>query len=185
MFELPPISEFIRVFWLYIIKPFWWLWAICLGIILIKLGFTYLLKWIEERKRIRWLKEHKTLEEFKTLDPREFEKIVAVIFKNLGYKAQLKGGPKDRGIDIGIIKDKKRYFVQCKKMDVVSPKFIREFYGSIVDNLREGEKGFLVTTGEFTEEGREFAKDKPIELVDGSKLEKVANQKILDCLLLG
>lgn len=172
MFELLSISEFIQGFWLYAIKPLWWIWTIVIGVALIKLGFEYLSRWIEGRRRLKWLKEHKTLEEFKTLDPREFEKIVAVIFKNLGYKAQLKGGPKDRGIDIEITKDKKRDFVQCKKMDVVPPKFIREFYGSIVDNLRGGEKGFLVTTGDFTQEGREFAKDKPIELVNGLKLEK-------------
>lgn len=174
MFKIPPISEIIEVFWFSIIKPLWWFWVICLGIVLIELGFKYFLKWLQERKRIRWLKAHKTLEELKTLDPREFERIVTVIYKNLGYKTKLKGGPKDRGIDIEITKDGKRHFIQCKKMDIVPPKFVREFYGSIVNHLQEGEKGFLVTTGDFTEEGREFVKDKPIKLIAGLELEKLA-----------
>ncbi len=60
-------------------------------------------------------------------------------------------------------------------MDVVKPNYVREFYGSIVDQLKEGEKGFLVTTGEFTQDGKEFAKTrkKPIELVNGFRLEKI------------
>jgi len=83
------------------------------------------------------------------------------------------GGPGDKGIDVIAEKEGKRSYIQCKKMEKVSPHAIRDFYGAIVDNLREGEKGFFVTIGEFTEEGKDFAKGKPIELIDGLKLEKL------------
>jgi hypothetical protein len=51
-----------------------------------------------------------------------------------------------------------------------------------VEVKRENEKGFFLlspvilifVTGDFTAEGKECVKDKPIELVDGLKLEKLA-----------
>jgi len=104
---------------------------------------------------------------------KEFEKITAAIFEKLGYKTKVVGGPGDKGIDVIAEKEGKRSYIQCKKMEKVSPHAIRDFYGAIVDNLREGEKGFFVTIGEFTEEGKDFAKGKPIELIDGLKLEKL------------
>jgi len=167
------LLELIKIVW-WIIRTFWWVWVIALGIILIELGFNYLSKWLDERRWKKWLEERKTLMEWKKMDPRDFERIVAIIFKNLGYRTKLRGGPKDRGIDIEAIKDGKRNFIQCKKMDTVSPNLIREFYGSIVDCLREGEKGIFIITGEFTQEGRELVKDKPIELINGLELEKLA-----------
>jgi len=83
----------------------------------------------------------------------------------------------DRGIDIIAEKDGKKTFVQCKRMEKVIPDDVRAFWGSITDLIkkREGEGGIFVTTGSFTEESKEFVKDKPIELVDGLKLEKLAN----------
>ena len=45
---------------------------------------------------------------------------------------------------------------------------VRELYGTIVD---EGaNRGILVTTSHFGPDAREFAKDKPISLVDGANL---------------
>lgn len=165
-----------------IIKSLWFLWVIALGIAAVPVLFNILVRKlvrkIEEIRLKRWLEKHKKLEDWKKLDGREFEKVVAVIYEKLGYKTKITGGPKDRGIDIIANREGKRTFIQCKQMEVVQPKYIREFYGSIVDHLKEGENGLLITTGVFTEEGYDydFVKDKRIELIDGLKLEKLANQ---------
>lgn len=153
-----------------ILKSFWLVWLVVALICGIEIFFNWLRRWLDKK----WFEKHKTLEDWKKLDGRKFEKIVALIYKNLGYKTKIIGGAGDRGIDIVIKKDNKNWLIQCKQMEVVSPKYVREFYGSVVDHLREGERGLLVTTGDFTAEGKEFAKDKPIELIDGLKLEKLA-----------
>jgi restriction system protein len=157
-----------------IIKIFLWIFAISLSIEIFKIGVDYLVDWFEQRRIKKWLEKHKTLEEWKKLEGREFEKIVAAIFRNLGYKVKITGGPRDWGIDLIAIKEGKRYFIQCKNIEKVLPSQIREFYGSIVDRLKQEEKGFFVTTGKFTEECKDFAYDKPIGLIDGIKLEKLA-----------
>ncbi len=40
--ELPSISDWIKVFWMYVIKPLWWLWLLALGIGLLPIGLNYL-----------------------------------------------------------------------------------------------------------------------------------------------
>lgn len=167
--------ELINVFW-QIFKSTWQIWIFILSFVLLMLLIDYFFKWLEEWKNKRWLEKHRKLEDWRKLDGREFEKVVATIYRNLGYKTKITGGPKDYGIDIIAIKDRKRNFIQCKQMETVSPKYVREFYGSIVDRFREGEKGILVTTGDFTEQSREEAKDRRIELIGGLRLEKLANQ---------
>lgn len=168
--------EIIKGIWIYVIKPFWWFWVLIFGVlIVISIAESYISKWLDKR----WLKKHKRLIEWKTINHKKFERIVAIIFEGLGYKTKVVGGPGDEGIDIKAHKDGKRFFIQCKRKDQVSPKEVREFAGSIQDLKKEkGEKGFLVTTGGFTEKGKAFAKDNPIEieLINGFGLEKLAKE---------
>ncbi len=165
-------------FFLGILKVMWALWPVWvfgLFLILYLNLVKYFLIWFEKWLNKRWLEKHKSLLEWRKLDHKKFEQITAIIFEKLGYKTEVIGGAGDWGIDIITKKEGERHFIQCKQMDVVKPNYVREFYGSIVDQLKEGEKGFLVTTGEFTQDGKEFAKTrkKPIELVNGFRLEKI------------
>ena len=162
-------------FWV-ILKSLWFVWLLAFIVAIVPILVNILIRKIKEARLRRWLEKHKKLEDWKKLDGREFEKIVALIYKDLGYKTKIIGGAGDRGIDIIIRKDGKKWFIQCKQMEVVLPKYVREFYGSVVSRLGEGEKGFLVTTGDFTAEGKEFVKDKPIELIDGLNLEELAKK---------
>ena len=176
-------SRVIESTWLFI-KSSWQLWATILGIGLILVFFEkffdWLGKWLDERRVKKWLEEHKTLEEWKKVDDKEFERITAAIFEKLGYKTKVVGGPGDRGVDVIAEKEGKINYIQCKKMEKVSPHAIRDFYGAIVDKLKEVEKGFFVTIGGFTEEGKDFAEGKPIELIDGLKLEKLFKDSRLE-----
>ena len=166
-------TELIRIFWITFIKPFWWLWLFALGVGLLPRVFNYLAEWREKKRLKKWLEEHKTLEEWKKVDGRKFEEIVAIIFEKLGYKTKIRV---DRGIDIIVERDGKKTFIQCKRMDKVIPDDVRAFWGSIQKQIErgKGEGGVFVTTGSFTEGSKEFVKDKPIELIDGLKLEELA-----------
>jgi len=156
-----------------IIEIFLGIFAISLGIRLIysgiDKGFDYLSKWLEKRRTKKWLEKHKTLEEWKKVGDKEFERITAAIFEKLGYKTKVVGGPGDRGIDVISYKGSKKIAIQCKKQDIVPPKDILALKGAINEN----EQGILATTGHFTKEGEEIDKEKSIELIDGLELEKL------------
>jgi len=47
--ELPPISEWIKDFWLYVIKPLWWFWLLALALGLLPVGLDYFFKWLERK----------------------------------------------------------------------------------------------------------------------------------------
>jgi restriction system protein len=172
------MPEFLLVFW-QILKSTWQIWIFYLGIGLFLILVKYFLIWLKKWLDKRWLKKHKSLLEWKKLDYKKFERITAIIFEKLEYKTKVIGGAGDWGIDIIARRDEKKIFIQCKNMEKVSPNLIREFYGSVVDDLGEEAKGFFVTTGEFTQDGKEFAKTrkKPIELIDGLELEKIFKNK--------
>lgn len=169
-------TELIRTLWITFIKPFWWFWVIIIGtLVVIPIAKSYISKWLDKR----WLKKHKRLIEWKMMNHKKFERIIAIIFEGLGYKTKVVGGPGDKGIDVIAYKDGKRFFIQCKRKDKVLPEEIREFHGSIQDlNKEKGEKGFFVTTGEFTKDGKSFVKDSriEIELINGFGLEKLAKE---------
>jgi len=61
-------------------------------------------------------------------------------------------------------------------MGKVIPDNVRAFWGSIETQIKKGEaeKGFFVTTGNFSEGIEEWVRGKPIELINGLKLEKLA-----------
>ena len=160
-----------------IFKSTYKLWLIVSGVVLFQILVEKLFAWLENWIDKRWLKKHKRLVEWITMDDKKFERIVAIIFEGLGYKTKVVGGPGDMGIDVIAYKDGKRFFIQCKRKDRIPPREVREFAGSIRNlNKEKGERGFFVTTGEFTEEGKFFAKNNPIEieLINGLELEKLA-----------
>ena len=71
----------------------------------------------------------------------------------------------DGGVDVHLRKNGKEYLVQCKhwKTRRVGVAVIRELYGVMVSSGVAG--GYVVTSGEFTEEAESFSEGKPIKLV--------------------
>jgi len=115
--------------------------------------------WRSDRDLLMWLRGMK---------PSEFESYIADLFSRLGYKAQAVGRSHDGGIDVIARKDGITNYIQCKKFitSKVTVGAVRDFYGSLADRLANGQ-GYFITTNKFTLEARNFAKDKPIELIDG------------------
>lgn len=124
-------------------------------------------KWRTEQELLQWLKDMK---------PYEFEKYTAELFRRLGYFAEVTQALRDGGVDVVLEKDGRKSYIQCKKYytsKVTEPQ-VREFYGALADKLADGQ-GFIVTTNIFTLDAQNFAKYKPIELVDGPRLVKYIN----------
>ena len=98
------------------------------------------------------------------LDGHQFEKEVAIIFKNEGFDTKVSKVGADGGVDIVLSKDNKRYAVQCKAhTSKVSESVARDLYGVL--HAKKFDGGYLVTLNGVSSKTKEFCKrnkDKPI-----------------------
>ncbi len=114
-----------------------------------------------------------TLDQLKALSPQQFEKYVELLFQKRGYYTILTPHLADHGVDIYVSKEGTNAIVQCKKYErYVSEPAIRDFYGTIMHE--NANKGFFVTTGYFSYPAQAWAKGKPIELINGPHLLRIA-----------
>lgn len=117
------------------------------------------------------------------IDPRQFEEVVAELFRNAGYEVELTPRSKDGGKDIIAIQKnvilgiETKLFVECKRYaedNVVGVELVRGVYGVL--NERDGpNKSVIVTTSRFTSGAKEFATEKTaskydLKLVDFDEL---------------
>ena len=148
------------------------------GILIVSVVVMVLVNKFSSNRINKWFSSGRQLRELKAMEPSEFEKYIAELYKRLGYKTETVGGVNDGGIDvIAIGKDSIKHYIQCKRYTtskVGSPE-VREFMGALAKNYSEG-KGIFITTNIFTSEAERFAEDTPIELIDGQKLIRLINQ---------
>lgn len=123
-----------------------------------------------ERERLARIK---TLGDIHTLSPTEFEAFVGKLLAANGYyDVEQVGRTGDHGADL-IARDAQEnlVIVQCKKYSTgknVGEPALQKFAGSIMHY--KAQRGIFVTTSKFTQQAKEFAKDKPILLADGDLL---------------
>ena len=111
------------------------------------------------------------------MDWQDFEHLIREVFeyefKTSGGEVNVTQASRDRGVDaIAFDPDPIRggkIVIQAKRYtNIVGVEAVRDLYGTV---LNEGAtKGILVTTSNFGNEAYNFAKDKPISLVNGSNL---------------
>lgn len=103
----------------------------------------------------------------------EFEKVCQNLLIKMGLEVEMTKASGDGGIDLIALLDKPivggKFIVQCKRYTgSVGVPIVRDLYGVVTDE--RANKGILITTGHFTQSGKDFAKDKNIELIDGKRL---------------
>lgn len=104
--------------------------------------------------------------ELEKMSWREFEDLTAEVFRRRGFEVVERGGAgPDGGVDIELRAGEDTYLVQCKQWKVlkVGVATVRELYGVMAAEGAVG--GFVVASGEFTEEAKRFAEGRSIELV--------------------
>ena len=113
-----------------------------------------------------------TPELLSALEWRRLEILVTLFFQKTGYEAQRSSVGADGGVDIIIRhagESQPSGYVQCKALNsVVRVNPIREFFGVMVSDKIP--HGFFVTTSDFTADAVEFARGKPLVLVNGTDL---------------
>jgi restriction system protein len=100
-----------------------------------------------------------------------FELLVGEAFRRQGFAVTETGGAgPDEGIDLILRRENEVFLVQCKHWQAlkVSVNIVRELFGVIA--AKGATSGFVVTSGVFTADARQFAQGKNIELIDGTAL---------------
>lgn len=102
-----------------------------------------------------------------SLTPRNFEKLVADVYKNLGYEVRLTPETHDGGCDIILLERNTgdQILVECKRYSKhrkVGIDLTRNLCGVMVENQEK--KSILVSTSRFTSGAEKYAKDLPSKL---------------------
>jgi restriction system protein len=122
-------------------------------------------------KKRRRLDIQKDIDSIRALSWREFEELAGEAYRRQRYTVieNTTAGPDER-IDLVLKKDGSIVLVQCKqwKSANVGVNIVRELFG--VMTAKHATSDILITSGIFTQEAKNFAADKPIELVDGTQL---------------
>lgn len=109
----------------------------------------------------------------------EFETLTATLLRKMGFNVTMTKQTGDGGIDL-IVKNESpvisgTYVVQCKRTSQpVGEPVVRDLYGVITSE--QANKGILICTNKYTSQAQEFAKGKPIELIDGSAFNSLLRQ---------
>jgi restriction system protein len=107
------------------------------------------------------------------LTPAEFENLVSNLFEKMELEAKLTRSSRDGGVDVVAFDTRPilggKVVIQAKRYrNTVGVSAVRDLYGTM---MNEGaNKGILVTTSGYGPDAFDFAKDKPIELIDGGGL---------------
>lgn len=107
------------------------------------------------------------------LNPTEFESLVQNLFSSMGLDTKQTRASRDGGVD-AIAYDPRpiiggKIVIQAKRYkNVVGVSAVRDLFGTLQNE--GGSKGILVTTSGYGKASFEFAKNKPLELIDGSGL---------------
>jgi hypothetical protein len=139
-----------------------------LGLISGGVSLTSLIhRWRKGRIQLADVRTHEAL---LALSPEAFEVLVAELFDSYGHQAQVAGRASDHGVDVVVQSAQgEKWVVQCKRYaGSVGEPVVRDLYGVL---QHEGaQRGYLVTTGNFTTQARAWAEGKPIILYDGKAL---------------
>ncbi|PFG16238.1 YVTN family beta-propeller protein [Propionicimonas paludicola] len=107
------------------------------------------------------------LDLLRQLDWRQFEELVGAAYRAQGFTVLPTSPGADGGIDLILSRGDERIFVQCKhwKAWQVGAPIVRELFGLVVAN--RATRGIVVTSGTFSREAVEFARQSGTELLDG------------------
>ncbi len=126
---------------------------------------------IRQWRERRLLDGQNGLTSIRALPWRRFETLVAEAYRRQGYAVHgnIGDGP-DGGVDLTLKKDGNLVLVQCKQWKAfkVGVSVVREMYG--VMTARHAHGAIVITSGLFTQEAKNFAAGKLIDLVGGRQL---------------
>lgn len=123
------------------------------------------------------LNKQTSIQSIQNLSWKDFEYLVSEAYSRKGFTVHENlGSGADGGIDLTLSKDGKRTLVQCKnwKSQTVGVSTIRELFGIVT--AEGADEGIVVCSGHYTADAQDFAKGKPLTLIDGNHLTRLISK---------
>lgn len=139
--------------------------------LLIAFWLAAIASYVGRARRRKLLDSQTGIDSLRQINWRQFEQLAGEAFRRQGYAIEETGlGGPDGGIDLILRKDGQTTLVQCKQWQnrQVGVKIVREMYGLLLHHQAAAVK--IVALGDYTDDARQFAQDKPIELIHGGNL---------------
>jgi len=140
----------------------------------VTLSIMWVLIWWQSREKPALAIAPLDIKQLYALQPYEFERYVADLFRQKGYQVKLHGRRGDNGVDLRLTQPNgKQAIVQCKRYrNSIGPDIVRELYGTLIHERVA--HAFLVTTADISDAARTWAQGKPMTLIDGQTLAYIA-----------
>jgi hypothetical protein len=147
------------------------------GFILLLIVEASRLGFLKRRLRARvHIRRGRSLENLKEMDPYDFENLVGETYRSLGFEAKHVGRSGDHGVDVQLrAPNGELWIVQCKRYHgTVGESIVRDLYGTMISE--KSNRAVLVTTAHITPPAHDWARGKPVELIDGPAFLKMMDE---------
>jgi restriction system protein len=104
----------------------------------------------------------------------QFELLAMEAFRRRGFQITERGSSADDGSrNLQLTRGRQRFIAHCKswRSATVDIGAVRELYSMVIVSKADG--GFVITTGNFTQEARTFAAGRQLQLIDGQTLREL------------
>lgn len=129
----------------------------------------------EELEYAEFIRDIRSPEYLKSMDPYEFEEFVCKYFESVGYKVTRTPKSGDQGIDGILEKNGTKTIVQAKRVqNYVGQPVIRDVFGTMI--AENADAAFIVTTGKVSKQSRDWIGDKPIHIFTSKDLKAWTEQ---------
>lgn len=148
--------------------------AVFAAVLSLALAFRRLRRLWQRHRRGKWARGMQGLSALAAMTPNQFEAYTAAAFEAKGWRVEIVGreGRPDGGLDLLLTAKGRRAVVQCKRYKAkVGAPVIREAMGVMIHH--RARRAYVVALSGFTRQAREWAKGKPLKLIDGAQLLRV------------
>lgn len=122
-----------------------------------------------QREYAAWVAEIRLPEFLISMNPVKFEHLVCDLFRKQGYMVENTAYSGDHGIDGLLRKNGGLIVLQCKRVkSSIGEPVLRDLFGTM--RHLGADNGLLVTTGSVSRQAREWAKDKPLRIIERTEL---------------
>ena len=127
-------------------------------------------RWLRARRFNKVTGANFSVQAIREMSWREFESMIGEAFRGRGFRVAETSRGADGGVDLEMHRDGELHLVQCKhwKSRSVGVAVVREIFG--VMTARGAQSCYVVTSGTFTAEAKQFASSVGVHLVDGEQL---------------
>lgn len=123
-----------------------------------------------------------SLSDVRSMDPYDFEKLVARVWSSKGYETNVRKRSNDKGVDIEANSGNHKILIQAKRYSAgskIGGPDVRK-YATLYQQDPNSDQVILVTTSSFTSQAKEIASEQNVTIIDGSEFMNMMNEQSIN-----